>query len=75
MAGDDHVDASLVVAITMAVGLQSLANVVISFLFPTVAGLLKQHFGDFRAVIFFLSASVFTAVILWLLVDLFRKNK
>ena len=58
-----------------ALGLQSVASVVISFLFPTVAGLLKQHFGDFRAGLFFLSASVFTAVILWLLVDLFRKNK
>ena len=58
-----------------ALGLQSVASVVISFLFPTVAGYLKQHFGDFRAGLFFLSASVFTAVISWLLVDLLRKNK
>ena len=58
-----------------AVGLQSLAMVMISFIFPTVAGFLKQHFGDFRAGLFFLSASVFTAVISWLLVDLMRKMK
>ena len=58
-----------------AVGLQSLAMVMISFIFPTVAGFLKQHFGDFRAGLLFLSGSVFTAVISWLLVDLMRKMK
>ena len=58
-----------------ALGLQSVASVIISFLLPTVGGLLKQQTGDFRAGLFFLSASVTTAVICWLLVDLLRKNK
>ena len=57
---------------TSALGLQSLARVIISMVLPTVGGFLKEHFADYRASMLFLSSSVLATLLVWVLVDFLK---
>ena len=58
-----------------ALGLQSLTRVVMPLVFGIVGGYMKEYFNDFRACLFFLSASVLMALLIWIAVEIILRLK